>query len=86
VTSLDPLQISKDGLEALKDKYNIGPELWDLTLTFGNKPLIAAAGEGVMRIQEGDNGIRGRFLQQRSPSETDSLTDCQTSLIDSRFQ
>lgn len=53
-----PLQISKDALEFLQTKFNIGPELWDLTSTFGNKPLGAAAAEGAMRVQQGPNGIQ----------------------------
>lgn len=68
ISSLSPLQISRDALEVLRDKYNIGPELWDLTSTFGNKPLSAAAGEGTMRIKDGNNGVRGILLQQHSLS------------------
>lgn len=74
-----PLQISKDALEFLQTKFNIGPELWDLTSTFGNKPLGAAAAEGAMRVQQGPNGIQGiSFLSSGSPllfTVTDRLSE-----------
>lgn len=59
LNSILPLQISKEALGFLQNKFNIGPELWDLTSTFGDKPLSAAAGEGAMRVQHSHNGIRG---------------------------
>lgn len=43
----------------LKDTYDIGDQLWDLTSTFGDKPMSAAVGEGAMKVQSGENGIQG---------------------------
>ncbi|KAJ6178292.1 hypothetical protein N7519_008753 [Penicillium mononematosum] len=57
-SSITPLQISKDVLQVLKDAYKIGDELWDLTSTFGDKPMSAAVGEGAMKVQSGENGIQ----------------------------
>ncbi|KUM64230.1 hypothetical protein ACN42_g2875 [Penicillium freii] len=57
-SSIRPLQISKDALQTLKDTYSIGDELWDLTSTFGDKPMSAAVGEGGMKVQSGENGIQ----------------------------
>ncbi|KAJ6030303.1 hypothetical protein N7460_010569 [Penicillium canescens] len=58
-SSIKPLQISKEALQALKDAYRIGDELWDLTSTFGDKPMSAAVGEGAIKIQDGENGTQG---------------------------
>lgn len=58
-SSITPLQISRDALQALKNTYKIGDELWDLTSTFGDKPMSAAVGEGAMKVQSGENGIQG---------------------------
>ena len=60
-SSIKPLQISKDALRTLKDTYNIGNEIWDLTSTFGDKPLTAAVGEGGIKIKSGENGIQGEY-------------------------
>ncbi|KAJ5372064.1 hypothetical protein N7517_004070 [Penicillium concentricum] len=57
-SSIKPLQISEDALWGLKNTYNIGDELWDLTSTFGDKPMSAAVGEGAMKAQSGENGIQ----------------------------
>ncbi|KAJ6132704.1 hypothetical protein N7471_007919 [Penicillium samsonianum] len=57
-SSITPLQISRDALQALKNTYKIGDELWDLTSTFGDKPMSAAVGEGAMKVQSGENGIQ----------------------------
>ncbi|KOS43637.1 hypothetical protein ACN38_g5494 [Penicillium nordicum] len=57
-SSIRPLHISKDALQTLKDTYSIGDELWDLTSTFGDKPMSAAVGEGGMKVQSGENGIQ----------------------------
>ncbi|KAJ9487980.1 hypothetical protein VN97_g5319 [Penicillium thymicola] len=57
-SSIRPLHISKDALQTLKDTYSIGDELWDLTSTFGDKPMSAAVGEGGMKVQNGENGIQ----------------------------
>ncbi|KAJ5510937.1 hypothetical protein N7453_003040 [Penicillium expansum] len=57
-SSIKPLQISKDALQVLKDTYDIGDQLWDLTSTFGDKPMSAAVGEGAMKVQSGENGIQ----------------------------
>ncbi|CAG8908811.1 unnamed protein product [Penicillium egyptiacum] len=57
-SSIKPLQISKDALQVLKDTYKIGDELWDLTSTFGDKPMTAGVGEGAMKVQSGENGIQ----------------------------
>ncbi|KAJ5395331.1 uncharacterized protein N7487_009634 [Penicillium crustosum] len=58
MSSIKPLQISKDALRTLKDTYNIGNEIWDSTSTFGDKPLTAAVGEGGIKIKSGENGIQ----------------------------
>ncbi|KAJ5425443.1 hypothetical protein N7465_000513 [Penicillium sp. CMV-2018d] len=58
MSSIRPLQISKDALQTLKHIYSIGDELWDLTSTFGDKPMSAAVGEGGMKVQSGENGIQ----------------------------
>ncbi|OQE34542.1 hypothetical protein PENCOP_c017G05383 [Penicillium coprophilum] len=58
VSSIKPLQISEDALSGLKKAYNIGDELWDLTSTFGDKPMTAAVGEGAMKVQSSENGIQ----------------------------
>ncbi|KAJ5857708.1 hypothetical protein N7455_008602 [Penicillium solitum] len=58
MSSIRPLQISKDALRTLQDAYSIGNELWDLTSTFGDKPMTAAVGEGGMKVQSGENGIQ----------------------------
>jgi hypothetical protein len=61
-SSIKPLQISKEALQALRDTYRIGDELWDLTSTFGDKPMSAAVGEGAIKVQGGQNGIQGRIF------------------------
>jgi hypothetical protein len=61
-SSIKPLQISKEALQALKGAYRIGDELWDLTSTFGDKPMSAAVGEGAIKVQDGENGIQGRVF------------------------
>ncbi|KAJ5472389.1 hypothetical protein N7530_006390 [Penicillium desertorum] len=57
-SSIKPLLISKNALQVLKNAYKIGDELWDLTSTFGDKPMSAAVGEGAMKVQSGENGIQ----------------------------
>ncbi|CAG8403755.1 unnamed protein product [Penicillium salamii] len=57
-SSTKPLQISKCALQALMDCYEIGDDLWDLTSTFGDKPMSSSVGEGAMKIQHRENGIQ----------------------------
>ncbi|CAG8937266.1 unnamed protein product [Penicillium salamii] len=57
-SSTKPLQISKYALQMLMDSYEIGDELWDLTSSFGDKPMSSSVGEGAMKIQNHENGIQ----------------------------
>ncbi|CAI7590542.1 unnamed protein product [Penicillium bialowiezense] len=54
-SSPKPLQISRAALQVLIDRYEIGDEIWDLTSTFGDKPVSSSVGEGAMKVQNREN-------------------------------
>jgi hypothetical protein len=64
---MKPLRITKESAGTLFSHYNIGPGIYEVIFSFGDKPSNSDAGLGAMTVKHQRDGSYGKYQAKPQP-------------------